>query len=54
LTPPNPRAIVLDDTRPPEIRRNPLCKGKAEREPEFTGGLVSHEQGKRFPARSVQ
>ena len=33
LTPPNPHAIVLDDTRPPETQRLSLCKGKAEREP---------------------
>jgi hypothetical protein len=47
LTPPNPHAIVLDDTRPPETQRLSLCKGKAEREPEVPGGLVSCDQGKR-------
>jgi hypothetical protein len=35
LTPPEPRAIVLGDTRPPERQRLSLCKGKAER---GTGG----------------
>jgi hypothetical protein len=33
LTAPNPRAIVLGDTRSPERQRLSLCKGKAEREP---------------------
>jgi hypothetical protein len=33
LTPPDPHAIVLGDTRPPERQRLSLCKGKAERQP---------------------
>ena len=50
LTAPNPRAIVLPDTRPPETQRLSLCKGKAEREPAVTGGLVSSVQAKRSRA----
>jgi hypothetical protein len=50
LTPPNPRAIVLPDTRPPETQRLSLCKGKAEREPAVPGGLVNHDQAKRSRA----
>jgi hypothetical protein len=53
LTPPNLRAIVLLDTRPPETQRLSLCKGKAEREPAVTGGLVMREQGKRTLASPV-
>jgi len=53
LTAPNPRAIVLPDTRPPETQRLSLCKGKAEREPAVTGGLVSHDQAKRSRAAPV-
>jgi hypothetical protein len=47
LTPPNPRAIVLDDTRPPERQRLSLCKGKAEREPANHRGSREFYQGKR-------
>ena len=36
---------VRDGT--PGTNRPSLCKGKAEREPAATGGLVSHEEGKR-------
>lgn len=54
LTAPNPRAIVLPDTRPPETQRLSLCKGKAEREPAVTGGLVSHDQDKRSHASPVR
>jgi hypothetical protein len=32
----------------PGEQRLSLCKGKAEREPAVTGGLVSHHQGGRF------
>jgi hypothetical protein len=54
LTPPDPHAIVHDDTRPPETRRLSLCKGKAEREPDVTGGLVSSTRGNASsPARSA-
>jgi hypothetical protein len=50
LTLPNPHAIVLPDTRPPETQRLSLCKGKAEREPAVTGGLVSSEQASHIAA----
>jgi hypothetical protein len=44
---------VLPDTRPPETQRLSLCKGKAEREPAVTGGLVMHEQGRRALVSSI-
>jgi hypothetical protein len=37
----------------PGEQRLSLCKGKAEREPAVTGGLVSHQQGKRSPTAPV-
>jgi hypothetical protein len=36
----------------PGDQRLSLCKGKAEREPAVTGGLVSHEQGRCVVATS--
>jgi hypothetical protein len=38
----------------PGEQRLSLCKGKAEREPAVTGGLVSHQQGKRTALRPLQ
>jgi hypothetical protein len=54
LTPPDPRAILHGDTRPPERQGLSLCKGKAERDPRITGGLVSSIRGNASsPARSA-
>ena len=47
LTAPDPRAIVLGDTRPPERQGSSLCKGKAEREPANHRGSREFYQGKR-------
>lgn len=50
---PQPACDRAPDTRPPETQRLSLCKGKAEREPAVTGGLVMHEQAKRSHASPV-
>ena len=50
---PQPACDRAPDTRPPETQRLSLCKGKAEREPAVTGGLVIPEQAKRSLASPV-
>ena len=53
LTLPNPRAIVLPTRDPRRDNGSRSVRGRQSANPRITGGLVSHDQGKRFLASPV-